>query len=85
VWRGDVEVELSAREFDLLEYFVRRGGQVLTKDQIIEGVWDISFDGNPNIVEVYVSRLRQKIDAPFGRHAIETVRGIGYRLAVDGG
>ncbi len=85
VWRGDIEVQLSAREFDLLEYLIRRHGQVLTKDQIIDSVWDISFDGNPNIVEVYVSRLRQKIDAPFGRHAIETVRGIGYRLADGGG
>jgi len=85
VLRGDVEVELSAREFDLLEFLMRRAGQVLTKDQIIDSVWDISFDGNPNIVEVYVSRLRQKIDAPFERHAIETVRGVGYRLAAEGG
>ena len=68
VVRGDIEVKLSAHEFDLLEYLMRRSGQVLTKDQIIDSVWDISFDGNPNIVEVYVSRLRQKIDAPFERH-----------------
>ncbi len=85
VVRGDIEVKVSAREFDLLEYLMRRAGQVLTKDQIIDSVWDISFDGNPNIVEVYVSRLRQKIDAPFERHAIETVRGVGYRLAANGG
>ncbi|MEJ7722263.1 MAG: response regulator transcription factor [Ilumatobacteraceae bacterium] len=84
-WRGDDELALSAREFSLLEYLVRRAGQVLSKDQVISGVWDTGFAGNPNIVEVYVSRLRDKIDRPFNRHAIETVRGVGYRLAADGG
>lgn len=84
-WRGDDELALSAREFSLLEYLVRRAGQVLSKDQVISGVWDTGFAGNPNIVEVYVSRLRDKIDRPFDRHAIETVRGVGYRLAADGG
>ncbi len=84
-WRGDDVLALSAREFSLLEYLVRRAGQVLSKDQVISGVWDTGFAGNPNIVEVYVSRLRDKIDRPFNRHAIETVRGVGYRLAADGG
>ncbi|MEZ5096543.1 MAG: winged helix-turn-helix domain-containing protein [Nocardioides sp.] len=64
---------------------MRRAGRVLGKDQILAGVWEYDFDGDPNIVEVYVRRLRARIDEPFDRHAIETVRGVGYRLAVDGG
>jgi DNA-binding response OmpR family regulator len=82
-WRGDVEVPLTAREFDVVELLVRRAGQVLSKDQILARVWDDDFAGDPNIVEVYVRRLRRKLDEPFGRHSIETVRGAGYRL-VDG-
>lgn len=85
VWRGEVEVELTARQFDVLEFLVRRVGQVLSKSEILDGVWDYDFDGDPNIVEVYVRRLRTKIDEPFGRRSIETVRGAGYRLATDGG
>lgn len=85
VWRGDVEVELTARQFDVLAYLMRRAGRVLSKREILAGVWEFDFAGDPNIVEVYVRRLRARIDEPFGRHAIETVRGVGYRLAPDGG
>jgi DNA-binding response OmpR family regulator len=81
VWRGDTEVALTTREFDVLEYLVRRAGQVLAKAEILAGVWDYDFDGDPNIVEVYVRRLRRKVDEPFGRRSIETVRGAGYRAA----
>ena len=85
VWRGDSEVHLTARELDVLEFLVRRAGQVLTKSDILDGVWDYDFEGDPNIVEVYIRRLRRKIDEPFGRHAIETIRGAGYRFSPDGG
>lgn len=84
-WRGDVEVELTARQFDVLEFLMRRAGQVMSKRDILDGVWEYEFSGGPNIVEVYVRRLRTRIDEPFGRHAIETVRGVGYRLSPDGG
>jgi two-component system OmpR family response regulator len=80
-WRGDTEIELTAREFSVLEYLVRRAGAVTPKFEILSGVWEYDFDGDPNIVEVYIRRLRRKIDEPFGRHDIETVRGAGYRLA----
>ena len=72
---------LTAREFDVLEFLVRRAGQVLAKHEILAGVWDYDFDGDPNIVEVYISRIRRKIDDPFERPIIETVRGAGYRVA----
>jgi two-component system, OmpR family, response regulator len=85
VWRGDVEVQLTAREMALLEFLLRRAGQVASKIDVLDHVWDYGFDGDPNIVEVYVRRLRNKLDRPFGRSAIETVRGVGYRLASDGG
>jgi two-component system OmpR family response regulator len=85
VWRGETEVRLTARQFDVLEYFVRRAGRVLPKHEILRGVWSYDFDGDPNIVEVYVRRLRRVVDEPFGRHAIETVRGVGYRLDAAGG
>jgi DNA-binding response OmpR family regulator len=81
VWRGDVEVELTTREFDVLEFLVRRAGQVLAKAEILADVWDYDFEGDPNIVEVYIRRLRRKLDEPFDRHSIETVRGAGYRMA----
>jgi two-component system OmpR family response regulator len=80
-WRGDTEIELTAREFSVLEYLVRRAGAVIPKFEILSGVWEYDFDGDPNIVEVYIRRLRRKIDEPFGRHDIQTVRGAGYRLA----
>ena len=84
-WRADVEVRLTAREASLLEFLLRRAGQVVSKTEIIDHVWDDRFDGDLNIVEVYVRHLRNKLDRPFGRAAIETVRGAGYRLDVDGG
>jgi len=85
VWRGETPVSLTAREFSVLEYLMRHRGQVLSKRTLIDGVWDDDFDGDPNIVEVYVGHLRRKLDKPFGREAIETIRGAGYRLAADGG
>ena len=85
VWRGDVEIGMTARQFDVLEFLVRRVGQVLSKSEILDGVWDYDYEGDPNIVEVYIRRLRARIDEPFGRQSIETVRGAGYRLATDGG
>jgi two-component system OmpR family response regulator len=81
VWRGETEVPMTTREFDVLEFLMRRSGQVLSKSEIIAGVWDFDFDGDPNVVEVYVRRLRRKIDEPFGVDSIITVRGAGYRLA----
>ena len=80
VWRGDVEISLTAREFEVLHHLVRRQGQVLSKNDILAGVWDYDFDGDPNIVEVYVGRLRRKVDEPFGEQSIQTVRGAGYRI-----
>ena len=84
-WRGATELTLTSREVSLLEVLLRRSGEVLSKRQILEQAWDADFDGDPNIVEVYVRRLREKMDRPFRRSAIETVRGAGYRLAADGG
>ena len=85
VRRGETAVELTPRQFALLELLMRRAGEVLPKRQIMEHVWDFTFDGDPNIVEVYVRQLRTRIDLPFGRAAIQTVRGAGYRLDPDGG
>jgi two-component system, OmpR family, response regulator len=85
VWRGDVEVELTPREFALLEFLLRHRGEVVSKRVILDHVWDYDFEGDPNIVEVYVRHLRNKLDRPFGRGAIHTIRGAGYRLAADGG
>ncbi|MDP4333350.1 response regulator transcription factor [Curtobacterium sp. A7_M15] len=85
VSRGSTPVELTSREFAVLEFLARRAGEVCSKRDVIENVWDVDFDGDPNIVEVYVGHLRRKVDRPFGRTAIETVRGAGYRLAADGG
>ena len=85
VARGDVEVPLSPRQFSLLEYFLRHAGEVLPKSRLLEHVWDFSFEGDPNIVEVYVHQLRLRVDEPFGRSALQTVRGAGYRLDPDGG
>lgn len=85
VHRADVEIELTAREFAVLECLMRKVGQVLAKSEIVEKVWDLHFDGDLNIVEVYVRSLRKKIDEPFGRQSIQTVRGAGYRLDESGG
>ena len=83
--RDGVDIALTPREFSLLEYLLRRAGEVVRKTEILEHVWDYDFDGDPNIVEVYVRHLRKRIDEPFGRNAIQTVRLVGYRLAADGG
>ena len=85
VWRGETPVELTPRQFALLEFFLRRRGEVLSKATILEHVWDFAFEGAPNIVEVYVRQLRQRIDEPFGRHSLQTVRLAGYRLDEEGG
>ena len=84
-WRGEVELSLTAREFTILELFMRRPGQVLTRLQLLEGAWDMAFESRSNIVDVYVRYLREKVDRPFGLTSIETVRGVGYRLREDGG
>lgn len=84
-WRGDTEIKLTSRQFDVLEFLVRRAGQVLSKADILKGVWEYDFEGDPNIVEVYIRRLRRRIDEPFGYRTIETVRGAGYRLSTDSG
>lgn len=85
VWRGSQEVSVTSRQFDVLEFLVRRAGQVVSKREILDGVWQFDFDGDPNIVEVYIRRLRSVIDDPFERQSIVTVRGSGYRLEADGG
>jgi two-component system OmpR family response regulator len=85
VRRGEHEIELSAREFALLETFMRRPGQVLTQLQLLEAAWDLCYEQRSNVVEVYVRYLREKIDRPFGVKSLETVRGAGYRLRKDGG
>jgi two-component system, OmpR family, response regulator len=85
VWRGDAEVSLSAREFAVLETFMRRPGQVLSHMQLLEAAWDLGYEQRSNVVEVYVRYLREKIDRPFGVKSLETVRGVGYRLRRDGG
>ncbi len=84
-WRGDDAVTLTAREFSVLEFLLRRKGEVVPKSEILSNVWDFAFEGDPNIVEVYVRHLRKKIDEPFNKASIETIRGAGYRLATDGG
>jgi two-component system OmpR family response regulator len=84
-WRGDVELTLTARETALLELFLRHPGEVLSRTRILEHVWDFSFDGMSNVVDQYVAYLRRKIDRPFGRHDLETLRGAGYRLRPTGG
>jgi two-component system OmpR family response regulator len=85
VWRGEHEIELSAREFSLLEAFMRGPGQVFSQEQLLDAAWDFGYEHRSNVVEVYVRYLREKIDRPFGVESIETVRGMGYRLRKDGG
>jgi two-component system OmpR family response regulator len=79
-WRGQTELALSPKEFSLLELFLRHAGAVLTRSQIIDAVWDFAYEGTSNVVDQYVRYLRAKVDTPFGRHNLETVRGVGYRL-----
>ena len=85
VRRGDADIELTPRQFSLLELLMRHPDQVLSKAAILEHVWDFAYDGHPNIVEVYVRQLRQRIDEPFGRASLQTVRLVGYRVVDDRG
>jgi two-component system, OmpR family, response regulator len=84
-WRGETEIALSAKEYALLELFMRRPGEVLSRYTLLEHAWDMAYDNRSNVVTVYIRYLREKIDRPFGRAAIETVHGAGYRLRKDGG
>lgn len=84
-WRAETELGLTARETALLGFLMRHRGDLVSKQQILDAVWDLAFDGDPNIVEVYIRHLRNKIDRPFGRESIQTVRGAGYRLVSNGG
>jgi two-component system OmpR family response regulator len=85
VSRGEEQISLTPREFGLLQFLMRHRGEVMSKVEILENVWDAQYHGDENVVEVYVGYLRRKVDQPFGRKAIETLRGVGYRLAADGG
>ncbi|MCW2764698.1 MAG: response regulator receiver [Nocardioides sp.] len=85
VQRAGVDISLTPREFGLLHFLMRHRGDVVSKTEILQSVWDMNYDGDDNVVEVYVGYLRRKIDQPFGRKAIETVRGAGYRLEGSGG
>lgn len=85
VWRGDTEIELSKREYILLETFMRRPGQILSHQQLLDAAWAFEYEPRSNVVEVYVRYLREKVDRPFDTVGIETVRGLGYRLRTDGG
>ena len=85
VWRGKQAIDLSAREFGLMETLMRRPGQVFTQPQLLDAAWDLGYEQRSNVVEVYVRYLREKVDRPFGVESIETVRGVGYRLRKDGG
>jgi two-component system, OmpR family, response regulator len=83
VTRDGREIDLTPKEFGLLELFLRHPGEALTRTRILEHVWDFAYDGDSNVVDVYVRYLREKVDRPFGRRSIETVRGVGYRLRED--
>jgi two-component system, OmpR family, response regulator len=85
VWRGDVEVCLTGQEFELLAAMARRPGKVLSRDQLFHLAWDRAADQRSNVVDACVKGLRDRVDRPFGRNSLQTVRGIGYRLAEDGG
>ncbi len=85
VRRGITPISLTPREFGLLEHLMQHRGDVVSKTEILESVWDPYYEGDPNVVEVYIGYLRRKIDLPFERQAIETIRGMGYRLAAEGG
>lgn len=85
VHRGDVPIDLTPREFSILEYMMSHPGQAISKQTLLDHVWDFDFDGGPNIVEVYVGSLRKKIDAPFDRESIVTIRGAGYLMDTSGG
>ncbi len=82
-WRGDTELDLSAKGFALLEAFMRRPGEVLSRTRLLEAAWELGFESRSNLVDVYVRYLRQRVDRPFGCDSIETVRGTGYRLRAE--
>jgi two-component system OmpR family response regulator len=84
VRRGGNRIDLTPKEFTLLEYFMRHPGEVLSRSRIVEHVWDFAFEGDSNVVDVYVRYLREKVDRPFGSRSLETVRGVGYRLRSEG-
>jgi two-component system OmpR family response regulator len=84
-WRSDTEIELTAKEYSMLEMFLRRPGMVLTRELLLEHCWDFAYESNSNVVDVHLRALRAKIDRRFAVRSLETVRGIGYRLRVDGG
>jgi DNA-binding response OmpR family regulator len=84
-YRGHAEIDLSAREFDILALLMSRAGQCVTRYQILDQVWDGETDLRSNVIDVYIASVRGKVDKPFGRHAITTLRGAGYRLEADGG
>jgi two-component system OmpR family response regulator len=83
VWRGRVELSLSAKELLLLEAFMIRPGEVLSRLELLESAWDQTYENRSNVVDAYIRRLRAKVDRPFGRRSLETVRGIGYRLRLE--
>jgi two-component system, OmpR family, response regulator len=83
VWRGSIEIQLSVKEFAVLETFMRRPDEVLTREYLLDHAWDFAYENRSNVVDVYVRHLRNKIDEPFGRHSLETVRGAGYRLRAN--
>jgi two-component system, OmpR family, response regulator len=83
-WRGETELDLTAKEFALFEVFMRRAGETLSRVQLLDAAWDIAFESHSNVVDVYVRYLREKVDRPFGRNSLETVRGVGYRLRAEG-
>ncbi len=85
VWRDETEIVLSTKEFALLEAFMRRPGDILTRYQLLEQAWDYDYENRSNVIDVYVRYLREKVDRPFEAQAIETIRGTGYRLRADGG
>ena len=84
-WRGATELFLSTKEFSLLEVFMRRPGQVLSRFELLERAWDMGYENRSNLITVYIRLLRTKVDRPFGRHSLETVHGAGYRLRGDAG
>jgi len=83
-WRGERELDLSVKEFALLELFMRRPGKVLSRSELLDGAWDLAFERRSNVVDVYMGYLRAKVDKPFGSDSLETVRGVGYRLRASG-
>jgi two-component system OmpR family response regulator len=85
VWRGETEIDLSQKEFALLETLMRRPGEVVSRFQLLEHVWDYDYENRSNVIDVYIRYLREKVDRPFGVRSIETVRGVGYRMRKDGG